>query len=303
MSNQILVLMYHHITPIQGPFSVHPDVFKQQLLWLKSRNYRFHSAETFEKRYLSNTSDKENEILITFDDGWVDNWFYAIPILEELNIPAVLFVVSSWPGDGKKRTNGKHDIPIFSHYDLINFIRDSSMRDKAVMRWSEINAAIDKGVLSVQSHSYTHGEWWIKCDDTDVMLSILREDLIASVEKIYEKTGIYPTQLCWPRGEFTLSMKDMATKTGLRVQYSVLRGGNIAKQNNERIVRRINVENKETVNKSIEWFKSRIIFYSNPVANSLVGLIHQFLFNHRMKKKYPILMTNENAEWPLLNLV
>ena len=39
--------------------------------------------------------------LVTFDDGWHDNEMYALPILQELAVPAVLFVATGYVGTDK----------------------------------------------------------------------------------------------------------------------------------------------------------------------------------------------------------
>jgi hypothetical protein len=35
-------------------------------------------------------------IVITFDDGYLDNWVYAHPILQKYGMHAVVFVVTGW---------------------------------------------------------------------------------------------------------------------------------------------------------------------------------------------------------------
>jgi peptidoglycan/xylan/chitin deacetylase (PgdA/CDA1 family) len=35
-------------------------------------------------------------VVVTFDDGYIDNYTFAYPILEELQIPATIFVTSGY---------------------------------------------------------------------------------------------------------------------------------------------------------------------------------------------------------------
>ncbi len=85
---KILTLYYHRVTEYDRDINllaVTPDNFRRQIMWLKD-NYQIIRAE-------DSWTDKNGEaVCITFDDGYVDNLVNAVPILEELQIPATIFV-------------------------------------------------------------------------------------------------------------------------------------------------------------------------------------------------------------------
>lgn len=84
----VLTLYYHRINVLQNDFNllcVSPIRFRQQMLYLK-QNYQI---VRFEDDWKLLDSDA---VCITFDDGYFDNCEYAMPILEELEIPATIFV-------------------------------------------------------------------------------------------------------------------------------------------------------------------------------------------------------------------
>ena len=65
--------------------------FREQLIFLK-KNYNLVSLDNllnFEKNNHSNIS-------ITFDDGYKDNLIYALPILNELKVPATIYVITKF---------------------------------------------------------------------------------------------------------------------------------------------------------------------------------------------------------------
>jgi peptidoglycan/xylan/chitin deacetylase (PgdA/CDA1 family) len=89
------ILMYHRVLPDNiikhdDNLSVSVSQFKEQINFLKQKYFPV-SLDDF----LNNNSDnKKNQIVITFDDGYKDNLQYAIPILQELNVPATIYVTT-----------------------------------------------------------------------------------------------------------------------------------------------------------------------------------------------------------------
>ncbi|MEI2773427.1 MAG: polysaccharide deacetylase family protein [Candidatus Competibacter sp.] len=92
----VTVLMYHRI--IQEDNIVFSGLkisdFKEQMYWLK-RHCVIINPEDFDKA-LRGGYGKKPVILITFDDGYHDYYTNAYPILDELQIPAVVFLATSY---------------------------------------------------------------------------------------------------------------------------------------------------------------------------------------------------------------
>ena len=86
--NRVLTLYYHRTNIPQLDYNllcVSPIKFRQQMLYLK-RNYQIVCFE-------DDWDDLDlDAVSITFDDGYLDNLKYAVPVLEELEVPATIFV-------------------------------------------------------------------------------------------------------------------------------------------------------------------------------------------------------------------
>lgn len=84
----VLTLYYHRINILNPDYNllcVSPIKFRQQMLYLKQH----YKVVRFEDDWSHLDQDA---VAITFDDGYLDNLEYALPILEELEIPATIFV-------------------------------------------------------------------------------------------------------------------------------------------------------------------------------------------------------------------
>ncbi len=77
-----------------GLTHVTPSQFKKQIDYLIGQGYNLVTLTDLLYRY----SDDPLAIAITFDDGYEDIFDYAFPILQEYNIPATIFLISSYIG-------------------------------------------------------------------------------------------------------------------------------------------------------------------------------------------------------------
>lgn len=94
----LTVSNYHYIrknfdAKFPSIFGVTPEMFKNQLLLLKETG-DFVSTIDLVNNKDEILSSKKNYILITFDDGLKEQYELALPILDELNIPALFFINS-----------------------------------------------------------------------------------------------------------------------------------------------------------------------------------------------------------------
>lgn len=89
---------YHYIRPIfdakyPSIYGITPDDFRSQLLLLKNQG-DFIEPNHLVVNLKEVLESNDNHYLITFDDGLKEQFEYALPILDELNIPAIFFVNS-----------------------------------------------------------------------------------------------------------------------------------------------------------------------------------------------------------------
>ena len=95
--NRALVLMYHRIyTPNTDPWSlsVSPINFEQHLQYL-TNHYSIISTHEL-VRQLNSGRIINRSVALTFDDGYLDNFITAKPLLEKYSVPATFFITDDY---------------------------------------------------------------------------------------------------------------------------------------------------------------------------------------------------------------
>jgi peptidoglycan/xylan/chitin deacetylase (PgdA/CDA1 family) len=116
---------------------------------------------------------KHPTFLITLDDGYLDNWEYALPILEKRGLQAIFFVITSLVGSGGS---------------------DRKDSTKGYMAWNHLRQLLDKGHI-IGAHSVSHRD--LSClSQTEV-----EKEIGGSLLEIQEKLGVQPRLLAYPYGQ------------------------------------------------------------------------------------------------------
>ena len=94
------ILEYHQITdePVDPEFEVYnvpPDEFAAQLDYLQSEGYTTITLQDFMRVVHGKGKLPDKPIVLTFDDGYADNYTTMLPILENHNMKAVVYVITN----------------------------------------------------------------------------------------------------------------------------------------------------------------------------------------------------------------
>jgi len=106
MRNKLLILNYHRLRPNDpqfstafddGVFGVNSDEFARQIKWLKSNTRIMSEKDLLDLKRNGGFVSPETSapsVVVTFDDGYLDNYTLAYPILKYYEVPAILFVAT-----------------------------------------------------------------------------------------------------------------------------------------------------------------------------------------------------------------
>ena len=102
----ITVLCYHEVTPERGEdcMNVKPEVFHRHIREFKEAGFTFIHVGDLQEFAAGSKTLPEKAVLLSFDDGYADNYNYAFPLLREEKVSGTFFVVSSTIGNNNRMT-------------------------------------------------------------------------------------------------------------------------------------------------------------------------------------------------------
>jgi glycosyltransferase involved in cell wall biosynthesis/peptidoglycan/xylan/chitin deacetylase (PgdA/CDA1 family) len=89
-----IVLCYHSLARTDAALSINPDTFVDHLMVLRDAGFEFVAFGDLVHRIMRSGSPRRNVACITFDDGFEDNYQTALPLLDELGVPATFFLTT-----------------------------------------------------------------------------------------------------------------------------------------------------------------------------------------------------------------
>lgn len=90
------VIYYHSVDKnADNELTITPDMLEEQLNYINDNNYITITMEELYEHLQKNKPIPEKSILITFDDGYMNNYTEAFPILKNLNMKATIFCIGN----------------------------------------------------------------------------------------------------------------------------------------------------------------------------------------------------------------
>lgn len=199
--------MYHRVSvpsiEWETRMTATPALFRQHMLSLHRHGYRAITIDEFIAWHTGNVHLSEKCFLLTFDDGYLDVYQHAGPVLKELGWPATMFMVSGLIGEEDRWCRDKN--PSGKSYPL--------------MRPEQIRELESQG-FSFFSHSRTHADLPTLTDD------MLMDELAGSKADLETLLGKSIPFLAYPFGRHDDRVVAAAKRAGYVAAFSVLSGFN-----------------------------------------------------------------------------
>ena len=249
---RVPVFLHHHVAN-DRPVTV--AGFDAQLRWLSRRGFATPTLDRLLDHVSGARPLPRHSLLLTFDDGYADNWFCVYPLLRQHGLRATVFLTTGCV------TRGGIRAALAEHGASPETIR-SERRPEGFLSWDEVRAMAVDGVIEFGSHSHTHNGFDRRRPWPD-----LAEELVRSKAVIEDETGKPVVALAWPWGRCDERLTEAARRAGYRLAFTTELGANRPHEDPMRI-RRIKVRRGGAM-----WLASRIAIYTTPgLCGAYVGL-------------------------------
>lgn len=200
IGKKVPILMYHCITEDEdlansNSLYVTKKKFEEDLKYLKDNDYTTIFAKDMDKPL------PKKPVVITFDDGYKDNYIYGYPLLKEYDMKATIFILA--------------------------YTFDEEMSHK--LSWEEAGALARSGFMDIQSHTY---DLHYETDDglfamepfPDESDEEYRERLYEDIEIMNERfdkyIGYRPTVFAYPYGKYTKITEEVLKEEGYKATFT-----------------------------------------------------------------------------------
>ena len=191
---EVPVIMYHRVINnaenegVYGTY-IYEDIFRKHLQYLKDKNYTVITFKDLDKIGWRNRFEKGKKyIILTFDDGYKDNYDLAFPILKEFNFKATIFLMGSLT---------------YNEWD----VKAGGERKFSLMSVEMIKEMQDYGI-EFGAHTFNHPK-------INTLSNEEIEHQIVDVKKpLEEKIGKEIITFAYPYGILNDYAKEMAKKAG-----------------------------------------------------------------------------------------
>lgn len=213
------ILTYHSIGYEKNNLFVNPENFAKQMEYIKKKGYEVITLDELVKSIQTKKRFKGNKAVITFDDGYQDNFEYAYPVLKKFGFPATIFLVT----------------------DLIS-------KNPDFLSWDEVRA-MSKNNISFGGHTKTHFYLGIVKD-----YKIAQEQIAGSKKAIEQEIRAPAEYFCYPVGGFNERVKEIVKEAGYKGACTTNRG--FARFNSDVYeIKRIKVTNSDMTKPFSFWLK------------------------------------------------
>ncbi|MEN8136799.1 MAG: polysaccharide deacetylase family protein, partial [Thermodesulfobacteriota bacterium] len=150
----IPVVMYHtvgrKIPDWKWSFLTVPaDVFEDHLRWLVRKGYRTVDLDELYQHVKGEHILPERSVVLTFDDGYLDNWTYVAPLLRKYSCKGTVFVNPDFVDPTETMRSTLDDV-------WAGKLKEKDLPVRGFMSWQELRTLADHGPLRVEAHAMTH---------------------------------------------------------------------------------------------------------------------------------------------------
>lgn len=207
---ELPVLMYHGLIKNpkhQNRFVIHPDIFENDLKYIKHNGYTCIVVQDLIDYIYNDHPLPEKPIMITFDDGYYNNYLYAFPLIKKYECKIVLSPIGKSTDDYSKIKDEHAD---YSH-----------------VTWEHIKEMVNSGFVEIQNHTYdmhSNKRPRIGCtkkkgESLEQYRKNLTQDIMKMQDRVKSETGNFPTAFVFPFGAISKEAPEIIRDMGFKCTF------------------------------------------------------------------------------------
>lgn len=187
------IIMYHSIlkeNSVYSKYIVSPYQLEQDLVYIRDNGYTTITVSDLVRYVYDSKPLPEKVIMLTFDDGYYNNYHYMFPLLKKYNMRAVVSPVVSVC---EEYTNNSEEKTVSYGYCSFEDIKEMQM----------------SGFVEMANHSYdmhhTKGRSGINkmhSESVELYNTTVGADIEKAQQKLFDITGIKPVCMVYPLGAY-----------------------------------------------------------------------------------------------------
>ncbi len=201
LSPGVRILMYHRVERLPGfdQLTVTPEHFAVQMRWLATHRRVVTLSQALDE--LAAGKVHRNTVVITFDDGYLDNLQQAQPILVQYGLPATVFVTTGFASGGS--SHPRYPGATGLHMD-----------------WQQLRAWQVSGDYELGAHSVSH-PYLSRISDSDCA-----EEIEGCLRDFAAENIQHNFCFCYPSGDVGVREAGLVKRAGYRAAVTVAPGVN-----------------------------------------------------------------------------
>jgi len=203
-TREVPILLYHKIIDLSNSDArfltyISPKEFEQEMDYLSSNGYTTISLDMLREHFSKGAALPIKPVIITFDDGFKDNYTNAFPVLKRYGFTATIFLATNYIGKTNEWDKAFNELlfPMLSQ--------------------EEIKEMAEYGI-SFGAHTCSHP------DMRKLNKKELEQEVKESKIVIEEIIGKSVTTFCYPFGLFNTEVKQVVKEAGYKCACSIREG-------------------------------------------------------------------------------
>ena len=150
----IPVIMYHTVGRVMPDWkwsflTVPAKIFEDHLRWLIKAGYQTVDLEQLSRHVSGEQILPSKSVVLTFDDGYLDNWTYVAPLLRKYGCKGTVFVNPDFVDTNETIRPTLEDV-------WSGEMIEDDLMVRGFMSWGELRHLAEHGPLSIEAHAMTH---------------------------------------------------------------------------------------------------------------------------------------------------